>query len=285
MPLRPVSLKALAVSAALVLPGAALAQDAPTADTVVATVNGIDITLGQLIIVRAGIPPEYQNLTDDVLFDGILDQLIQQTAVAGTAPETLPRRIQLALDNQLLNLMAAEALEDVAEAAVTDAALQAAYDDQIAAQPGVQEFNASHILVDTEAEANDLVTALEGGADFAELAKEKSTGPSGPNGGELGWFGKGAMVPAFEEAVIGLEVGQISAPVQTQFGWHVVILNDVREQPKPTLDEVRDQLADEIRETAVRAHIDAKTSEATVTRTEAKDLDASVISNLDLLEQ
>lgn len=255
-----------------------------TADTVVATVNGQDITLGHLIVVRRGLPPEYQNLTDEQLFDGILNQMIQQAAVAEEPEGGLPRAVQLTLDNERRNILASEAVQKVADEAVTDEALQAAYDAQIADQPAEQEYNASHILVDTEEEAIEIVAQLEGGADFAELAKEKSTGPSGPNGGLLGWFGKGAMVPAFEAAVVALEAGAISAPVQTQFGWHVVKLNEVRDKPRPTLDDLRPRLADEIREAAARAYVDASSAAATVDRIDMATIDASAISNYDLLE-
>ena len=99
------------------------------------------------------------------------------------------------------------------------------------------------------------MTELEGGADFATLAQERSTGPSGPNGGELGWFGTGQMVPEFENAVTGLEVGAVSDPVETQFGWHVVKLNESRDVPPPTLDQVRDDIVNQIRQTRVEERL------------------------------
>ncbi len=132
--------------------------------------------------------------------------------------------------------------------ALTDEVLQAAYDEKFADAEPTKEFNASHILVETEDEAKTLVTELEGGADFAELAKEKSTGPSGPNGGELGWFGAGMMVKEFEDVVMGMEVGAVSAPVQTQFGWHVIRLNETRMKDAPPLADVREELADEVQQ-------------------------------------
>ena len=255
------------------------------AQTVLATVNGQDITLGHLIVIRAGLPPEYQGLSDEVLLNGILDQLIQQTAVAVEPEGGLPLRVQVALENEKRAILAAENLEAVAATAVTDELLQAAYDATYANVPAEQEFNASHILVDTEETANELVTMLEGGADFAELAVEKSTGPSGPNGGQLGWFGKGAMVPDFEAAVVELEVGAVSAPVQTQFGWHVVKLNEVREKPRPTLDDVREELSAGIREDVVRSHVEAAAAAAVVTRIDINTIDASLLSQPELLDQ
>ena len=115
-----------------------------------------------------------------------------------------------------------------------------AYNEQVKANPP-QEFKARHILVETQGEAIDLIKQLDGGADFAELAKEKSTGPSGPNGGDLGWFGPNQMVAPFSAAVADLENGAYSkTPVQTQFGWHVILREDSRESTPPTLESVRD---------------------------------------------
>ncbi|MGR3502320.1 peptidylprolyl isomerase [Pseudaestuariivita sp.] len=299
-------LTAFLTSAALVCGGAAWAQTAtteaetetneatteapaaemvtPSADLVVATVNGTDITLGHLIMIRVGLPQEYQSLGDDVLFQGILDQLVQQAAVASDLGDDLPLRVEIALDNERRSILAAEALEQVAADAVTDEAVQAAYDAAYANAPAEQEFNASHILVETEEEAQALIEELNGGADFAELAKEHSTGPSGPGGGLLGWFGKGAMVPPFEAAVVAMEAGGVSAPVQTQFGWHVVKLNEVRDLPKPELDAVRAELANTLRQEAIQAHLTAKTEAAEVTRIDMETIDPAAISRRDLLE-
>jgi peptidyl-prolyl cis-trans isomerase C len=214
---------ALAASIVWIAP-AAQAQDA---DTVVATVNGTEITLGHMIMVRAGLPEQYLSLPDDVLWDGILDQLVQQSVLAQTGTEERSKRLALALDNEERALRAAEAVEGIVESATSDSAVQEAYEAAYADGGGV-EFNAAHILVETEEAAAALVEQARGGADFATLARENSTGPSGPNGGDLGWFGPGMMVAPFEEAVLALEVGAVSDPVQTQFGWHVIKLNETR---------------------------------------------------------
>ncbi|MBL1437234.1 MAG: peptidylprolyl isomerase [Rhodobacteraceae bacterium] len=253
-------LAATAVSALMVFSaGVGLAQDALTADSVIATVNGTDITLGHIIVLRSQLPQEYQGLPDDVLFDGIISQLVEQTLLADFAEANaeIPREVGLALENERRALYAAVQIEEIAGRDVSDEAIQAAYDEQYGDLPAEPEFNASHILVETEEEALALIVTLEGGADFAELAKEKSTGPSGPNGGELGWFGLGMMVEPFEEAVLGMVVGAISAPVNTQFGWHVLILNEKRNKPAPTLEETRDGILEVLRQAAVEAEIAA----------------------------
>lgn len=263
----------------------ATAQDAPTADTVLATVNGKEITLGHVLVARTTLPQQYQQLPADVLFTGLLDQLIQQQALADSLTDT-PKRVDLALENEARALVAAEVIEGIASAAVTDEALQAAYDAKYSEAGGETEFNANHILVESEDEAKAIIEEINGGADFEEMAKEKSTGPSGPNGGALGWFGPGMMVPEFEAAVMDLEAGAISAaPVQTQFGWHVIKLNETREKAAPTLDDVRDELSAEIQNAAVEEQVAALTDKADVERTTADDFDPAVINQMDLLEQ
>lgn len=273
---------AIALSACFALPVAA--QDEPALDTVVATVNGTDITLGHMIVARATLPEQYQQLPDEVLFTGILDQLVQQTALADTYEGELPARVTLSLDNETRSLIAGEVIEQVMTTEVSDAALQAAYDAQYADQDAGTEYNASHILVETQEEAAAIVEELEAGADFATVAREESTGPSGPGGGSLGWFGAGMMVPTFEQAVVDMEVGTVSQPVETQFGWHVIKLNETRALEAPTLETVREELELQIRQTAVQQTIEDVTSAAEVDRAGAEGIDPSVLQNLEWLE-
>jgi peptidyl-prolyl cis-trans isomerase C len=266
-----------ALSALMVAP--ALAQDA---DTVLATVNGRDITLGHIIVSTSQLPEQYQALPDDVLLQGILEQLIQQEIVATAARDDLSGAIRIGLENEERAYVAAMSLEAIAMQDISDEELQAEYDAQFGDVEPAMEYNASHILVETREEAEALIEELENGADFAELAREHSTGPSGPNGGQLGWFGPGMMVPSFEEATFALEVGEVSAPVETRFGWHVIILNETREQAAPSLEEVRFDLVEGLRQARVEAYIESLTAEATVDQPEL-DIDPSLIRNLDLL--
>lgn len=260
----------------------AMAEDAPS-DTVLATVNGEDITLAHVIVAYATLPQQYQQLSTDVLFDGILEQLIQQTALAQTNGPDLPASVVISLENERRSLIAANVIERVMAGAASDESVQAAYDEKYANTPDALEYDASHILVETEEEAKAIVEELSKGADFAETAKARSTGPSGPRGGALGWFGAGAMVPEFEAAVVAMEPGQVSAPVQTQFGWHVIKLNDTRVQAAPALDEVRDELALEIQKQAVEVHVDELVKAAKIDRASTDGLDMEIIRNLDAL--
>lgn len=277
------SLKTTAIAATLALVShAAMAQE-PTADTVVATVNGTEITVGHMIMIRAGLPEQYKQLPDDVLWDGILDQLVQQTLLVQAGPDEMSKRVAIALENEQRSLQAAEYMQGIMEGALTEAALAEEYATAYADGDRGVEFNASHILVGTEAEAAELAERARGGEDFAELAKAHSTGPSGPNGGELGWFGEGMMVPEFETAVKEMGVGDVSDPVQTQFGWHVIKLNDTRVAEAPKLEEVRGELEDAVRTKAVDATLDALKAEADIATEPKSDFDPSILKNLDLL--
>jgi len=272
-------LPALGLVAAMALPAAA--QDA---DQVVATVNGTDITVGHMIVARATLPAQFQELPDEVLFNGILEQLVQQTLLAQSFDGDLPTRAMLSLENETRSLTAGEALEVLLAKAMTPEAIQAAYDARFEGAEAAQEYNASHILVETEDAAAAIKAELDEGADFAATAREKSTGPSGPNGGQLGWFGTGAMVPTFEAAVIALDVGEVSAPVQTQFGWHIITLNETRVQERPTLEAIRGELEEDVRNAVIEAHVESLAAAAQIDRTGAADVDPALLKDLSLVD-
>jgi peptidyl-prolyl cis-trans isomerase C len=275
-------LAGVALSALIALPAAA--QETPSADTVLATVNGTDITLGHLIAMTRMLPPQYQDLPDNVLFDGLLEQLVQQEALAAVAAEDMGMQEELGLENERRAFLAATLLDRIGNAEITEEELQAEYDAVYGSAEAQVEYNASHILVDTEEEAQALIEELAGGADFAELAAERSIGPSGPNGGQLGWFGPGMMVPSFEAATFALEVGEVSAPVQTQFGWHVIVLNDTREQEPPGLEQVRAELTEGLRQARVEATMTEVMQTAEIDRPEIA-IDPSAIRALDLIAE
>ncbi len=275
-------LPSLAFAAVMAMPLSA--QTAPDTDTVVARVNGDEITLGHVIATVAALPQQYQQLEDDVLYDFILEQLVQQQLLS-QQQDGLSSLNALAIENEARSLQAVQTVNAITQEAVTEEAVQAAYDSQYADFEGDDEFEASHILVETEDEAKAIKAQLDDGADFAELAKEHSTGPSGPNGGALGWFGKGRMVPEFEAAVLELEKGQVSDPVQTQFGWHLVILNDKRKSQAPELDAVSAELAQTLQQEAIQARIDELTQQAQIERPELEGADASVIRQTDLFQE
>lgn len=275
------SAAAALVSLAIVSTTPAFAEG-ETAETVVATVNGTEITLGHLIAARQTLPQEYQAVDDARLFEAILNQIVQQELLKQTAGDTSDA-LRYQLENEERVVIAGHALDGIAEAAVTEEALNAAYDAKFADfEPG-REYHAAHILVPSEEEAMELVVALDEGADFAELAREKSTGPSGPNGGDLGWFGLGMMVAPFEEAVVALEDGEVSRPVQTQFGWHVIKLMESRLSDVPPLEDVQDELSAELQDAAIANTLSSLSETGSVEITEG--LDPAIMRMDELLEK
>ncbi len=260
-----------------------VAQDEITGDTVVAKVGDTEITVGQLIIARAQLPQQYSQFPNEALFDGLIEQLIQQQLLAD-ALEEVPSGIEYTLQNERRSLMAGEVVNVISAEAVTDEAIQAAYDAAFADVEEVNEFNASHLLVATEEEALAAKARLDEGAAFADVARDVSTGPTGPNGGNLGWFAPGAMVPEFEEVISNLEVGAVSDPFETQFGWHVATLNETRVQPQPTLEQMRNQLANDIQEAAITARLDELAAAQEVVKPAAGDFDPNIIDRLELIE-
>lgn len=266
----------IAVAAALALAGPICAQDASTAqatetalpeanaDTVVATVNGTAITLGHMIVLRNNLPAQYQQLPGNVLFKGILEQLVQQTALAQSVEPRMTQRDRLAIENDTRGYLSGIALAEVAIAAVSDEALQKAYEAKYSEQ--TKEYNAAHILVPTLEEAQKLKDEIAAGADFAELAKAHSSDGAAASGGDLGWFSEGMMVKPFQDAVFAMATGEVSDPVETQFGWHLIQLKETRLAEAPTLDEVRDEIAAEIEQAAIEAHINAIVGSAKVER-------------------
>lgn len=270
----------LALTAALAGP---VLAEGETADTVVASVNGVKITLGHMIAMKESLPPEYQSLPDDVLFKGIYEQLIQQEVLAQSVTDLGPRALA-SLENDKRGYVSGVAIEAVVKEAVTDAALQAAYDARFKDAKPQTEYSAAHILVATQEEADAIKAELAGGADFAELAKAKSTDTgSGANGGDLGWFGLGMMVKPFEDAVVSAKVGEVAGPVQTDFGFHLILVKETRVAEKPTLDQMRDELAAEVENTAITAKIEELTKGATVTR-DGEALDPAILKDSALID-
>ena len=261
------------------------AEDAaPTADRVIATVDGTEITLGHMIVLRDALPAQYQSLPDDVLFQGILDQLIQQTLLSKAVEPEMGKRDVLALENARRAYLADGAVARALAQAVTPQAMQALYEMRFAnAIPGT-EFNAAHIIVATQAEAAEIRTQLDAGADFAEMARTKSTDGAAANGGDLGWFGPGMMVKEFEDAIVAMKPGEIAGPLQTQFGWHLVKLNDTRPTAAPTFETVRPELEAELQQQAVDTRVAELTAAATITRDDA-GIDPTILRDAALLAE
>lgn len=220
-------------------------------DTVLAKVGEVEITVGHVLVAFEDLNPQDRQRPPEQLFSLLLEQLVQQEQLAQQL-DGISTLTQLQMDNERRSLLATEMVEGLLNGiTVTEEDVRALYDRRFGGREDDIEFNASHILVDTEEEAQAIVTALEDGAVFGEEARNKSIGPSGPSGGRLGWFVAGQMLPEFEAAVRAMEVGTTSAPVETQYGWHVIRLNETRIEGVPSYDEVRDELEAEVRKTLI----------------------------------
>jgi peptidyl-prolyl cis-trans isomerase C len=258
-----------------------LAAEEANLDTVVATVSGTELTIGHMLDVKRQLPEQYQTLEGSVLFNGIIDQLIQQELLSGTITDD-PSWLGTAMENQRRNILSSVVINALRANAITEDTLQTAYASKFPEGSGEQEYKASHILVETEQEVRDLLVMLDDGADFGGLATEHSIGPSGPRGGDLGWFGKGQMVTPFENAVMGMDAGTYVGPVQTQFGYHLIFLNDRRVTAPPPFEDVRGELEVEIQNAAVEDHLRGLIANADVVMSDGT-IDPSVLSTLDLM--
>ncbi len=242
----------------------------PSGDEVLAVVNGRPITRALLEVYAAGRrSPTGEPLPEKRLLDELIAQelLVQQAEKAGLAQRPEVRR---RLELQRRNLLAMTMLqEEIKRQPVTDEELRKLYDEMVAKQPR-KEYKARHILVKDEKTARELIARLDKGADFAELARKHSIGPSGKQGGELGWFSPSQMVKPFADAVAALEKGAYTkAPVQTRFGWHVVQLEDVRELPAPEFEQVRDRLREALQRRRVQQYLERLVQEAKIERRQA----------------
>ena len=261
------ALGALAIAAFLSAPITALrAQDS---DPVVARANGVDIHESDLAYAEEEVggnmptmPPEQKreyliNYLADVV---VLSQAAEQRKL-GDRPDVMRR---LAFDHNRLLMEAL--LQDAGRAALSDEAEHKVYDEAIKQVANEEEVRARHILVPTEDEAKAILAQLKDGADFAALAKEKSKDPGAAEGGDLGYFTKEQMVPEFAAVAFKLDKGQVSDPVKTQFGWHIIKVEDKRIKPTPTFDQVKAQIENYVAHRAQAQLVDNLRKTATIER-------------------
>jgi peptidyl-prolyl cis-trans isomerase C len=218
---------------------------ASASDPVIARVNGVDITQGELALAEEDVGSEMQAVSPEAKREQLISYLADIIMVTQAADKKnladnpdFKRRLAF-LRNKLL--MGYE-LQQEAKTAVTDEALHQTYDEAVKSMAGQEEVRARHILVESEDEAKALLEQLKNGADFATLAKEKSKDPGAAEGGDLGYFTKDQMVPEFADVAFKMYPGQLSNPVKTQFGWHVIKVEDRRTKQPPEFDKVKDQI-------------------------------------------
>ena len=278
-PFRPLYLLSTLTQAALLLAGALLgpllstaAAQSPTppADPVVARVDNMDIHLSDVSEAARSLP-DTQGMPPQVLFPMVLDRLINTDAVAAEARKqglekdpTVQHQIARATDQVLTNTLFSREVGPT----ITEDAIKAVYDKDYAGKPGETEIHARHILVNSEDEAKKIIAQLKAGADFSKLAAQYSTEPgAGARGGDLGFFKKGDMVPEFANAAFAMKPGDVStAPVHTQFGWHVIKVEEVKTDPAPTLEQVHDEIRTKLIQAGVKQVVDQAMAQAKVER-------------------
>jgi peptidyl-prolyl cis-trans isomerase C len=233
-----------ALAAFCCLTGPVAAQ--PAADPVVARVDGNEIHASDVQEAIQSLPAEYRNMPQQNLYPALLEQLVDRKAVA-----LMAHKQGLDKDPAVQRQMA-RAEEEALQAAlfhrdigpqITDQAVRARYDRDLAGKQGETEVHARHILVASEADAIAIIAQIKKGGDFAAIAKARSSDPAAADGGDLGWFKKGDMLPEFAEAAFGLKPGEISdKPVHTSYGWHVIKVEDRRTAAPPSFEQARDEV-------------------------------------------
>jgi peptidyl-prolyl cis-trans isomerase C len=227
---------------ALALGTALMAQDS---DPVVARVNGAEIRASDVAMAEEDLGANLPQMTPEAKRDYIVTflsdtLLVAQAAEArkvGDSPD-FKRRLAFARNK----LLSEGLLQAEAKAAITDQAMRKVYEDAAKQMGGEKEVRARHILVESEDDAKAVLAELKKGTDFAELAKQKSKDPGAAEGGDLGYFTKDQMVPEFADVAFKLEPGKLSDPVKSQFGWHIIKVEDKRDKPVPEFDKVKDQI-------------------------------------------
>jgi len=261
------ALGAFVIAALLCAPiGRSSAQDS---DPVVARANGVDIHQSDIAFAEEEIGGNMPNMAPEQKREYLINYLIDvivlsQAAEQKKVAERPEVKHRLAFDRN--RLLMESLLQDTGRAALSDTAEHQVYDEAIKQVKNEEEVHARHILVPTEDEAKAIVAELKGGADFAALAKEKSKDPGAAEGGDLGYFTKDQMVPEFAAVAFKLDKGQLSDPVKTQFGWHIIKVEDKRIKPTPAFEQVKPQIDNYVAHRAQSQLVEKLRSAANVER-------------------
>ena len=242
-------------------PAKAPAQAQPLKDPIVATVNGQPVRLSDLEVAQQSLPQQYRSMPLQAVFPALLERIIDSKLVVQEGKKS--KTNEDAAFKKRMAFVEEQVLQDfwiqreIAKM-VTAEKIQQRYQERLKSLPAEEEVHARHILVSTEDEAKALIAELKKGAAFDKLAKEKSTDKaSGAEGGDLGWFKKSDMVKEFADAAFGLKKGELSeTPIKTQFGFHIIQIDDRRTAPPPALEELSDQIREELAREAVTAQLD-----------------------------
>jgi peptidyl-prolyl cis-trans isomerase C len=265
---------ALALIAAVLLAAAPIGAARAADDPVVAKVQGVEIHESDLALAEEDMGQTAQQMQGDAKRDYIITYLAD-VILAAKAAEAKKIDSQPQFKGRMTfirnKLLMESLLQDVGKAAVTDAEMKKVYEEAVKQASDEQEVRARHILVPTEDEAKAILVEVKKGTDFAELAKQKSKDPgAAAEGGDLGYFTKDQMVPAFSEAAFKLGKGEVSEPIKTQFGWHIIKVEDKRTKPMPTFDQVKPQVENFVIQRAQAAYIAKLRADGKIDRMDKK---------------
>ena len=244
---------------------------------IVANVNNEDISLETMIHAMNELPPEIQSQPFMSYYEDLLERVIDIKLFAQEGKKMKLNEepsVRAAIDFVIEKVLMQAFLSKYVQENIKEENLKASYNNFIADETSREEIKASHILMDTESEAIDVINMLNDGDDFAELAKNKSTGPSGPSGGDLGWFKRGQMVPPFEKAAFSLNKNEITQlPVQTQFGWHVIKIFDKRIPEAPSYENMKSKLIQDLERKIVSKKIQDLRNDALIEKLSSSELE------------
>ena len=244
---------------------------------IVANVNNEDISLETMIHAMNELPPEIQSQPFMSYYEDLLERVIDIKLFAQEGKKMKldeEPSVRAAIDFVIEKVLMQAFLSKYVQENIKEENIKASYNNFIADETSREEIKASHILIDTESEAIDVINMLNDGDDFAELAKIKSTGPSGPSGGDLGWFKRGQMVPPFEKAAFSLNKNEITQrPVQTQFGWHVIKVFDKRIPEAPSYESMKSKLIQDLERKIVSKKIQDLRNDALIEKLSSGELE------------
>ena len=240
---------------------------------IVATVDGKPIFLSEIIGMAQRLPEQYRKMSLEAVYPSLLTRAIDSKLVtlegrrAGFSKDPDVKKRLLDVEDQIISEIF---LTKTIGSQVTEKALQKIYSETKSEMASGDQIKARHILLDSEEKAMEIIKKLQAGGEFAKLASEYSTGPSAASGGDLGWFGEGQMVPEFSKAAFALNPGDIvTKPVKTQFGWHIILVEDRKVSAPPSFDEAKEQLASNMSQKLLKELIESLRTKAKIVRFQA----------------
>ena len=258
-------------------------QEALSADTPFIEVNGKIIKFGSAIIAFSKLQQRNVNFDESTIFSQIVQQLVNEELLSQKIDKENKLTL-LALEHEKRSAKAAQMVSKILKNFPNDELVNSAYKNLIDELKGSLEYNASHILVKDEDQAKTIRKDIDNGKNFEALAKEHSIGPTGKNGGNLNWFDLASMVPEFSTALIVLSEGDVSQPVQTKYGWHLIKLNETREKKIPEFKKIEAQLRQNLRQKKINDYLKSLTENSEINFV-GKNINPNEITNIQLLEK